>query len=56
MTHWFVEIVEGAMPGSPADAVKLEEVLIRLSSEGWRVFSVLPNGVNRWTVIVRKDA
>lgn len=42
---WHVEIVEGY----GADlAVELQ----RWTAEGWRVCFVLPNGVNRWTVVL----
>lgn len=45
--RWHVEIVEGY----PTD---LAVLLNRLSRDGWQLRLVLPNGVNRWTVIVEK--
>jgi hypothetical protein len=36
-------------------ALDLSDVLDRLSADGWTISLVLPNGVNRWTVIAWKD-
>lgn len=45
---WHVEIVEGY-------GADLELALTRVVTEGWTVRFVLPNGVNRWTVICAKE-
>lgn len=44
---WKVDIIDGY-------ASDLEQALARLSGEGWAVRFVLPNGVNRWTVITER--
>ena len=40
------------LEGRPLD---LTEALDRLDRQGWSVEFVLPNGVNRWTVIASSD-
>lgn len=49
-TRWHTVIVESnrILDGQPLD---LTETLNTLAVEGWVVRFVLPNGVNRWTVI-----
>ena len=51
---WHTEIVESSriLEGIPVDLV---DALNRLQAEGWTVWQVLPNGVNRWTVIARRE-
>jgi hypothetical protein len=50
---WHAEIVESnaILEGVPVDLVA---ALTRLQAAGWTVFQLLPNGVNRWTVICRR--
>lgn len=52
--RWYTEIVESdrILEGRPLD---LTEALDRLDRQGWSVEFVLPNGVNRWTVIASSD-
>lgn len=54
MMRFLVRIIEGsAIHG--AEGVALEECLNALALDGWRPH-VLPNGLNRWTVIaVRQE-
>jgi len=47
--EWYVEIVEGYGPD-------LAGHLNRFTAEGWTIRFVLPNGVNRWTVIMERVA
>jgi len=44
MKLWFVQQTEG----NPA---ALQALLQQLEAQGWTVFSVLTNGIDRWTVI-----
>lgn len=44
------EIVNGA------ESVKLDDVLDGLTAKGWEIRFILPNGINRWTVIASKAA
>jgi hypothetical protein len=55
MRTWTTVIVESTriLEGQPVD---LTETLDRLTAAGWTIQTVLPNGVNRWTVIAWKDA
>lgn len=55
MTRWHTVIVESnrIIDGQPFD---LTEQLQRLTDEGWTVRFMLPNGVNRWTVVCSKDS
>jgi hypothetical protein len=48
-----VKVVEGPIPGSPAEPAKLQAVLIDYRLAGFATI-VLPNGLNRWTVIAEK--
>jgi hypothetical protein len=52
--HWLTVIVESEriIDGRPLD---LTEQLQRLTEAGWSVRFVLPNGVNRWTVICSRE-
>lgn len=54
MTRWLTVIVESnrILDGQPLD---LTDQLQRLTVEGWEVRFMLPNGVNRWTVICSQD-
>lgn len=54
MTRWLTIIVESnrIIDGQPFD---LTEQLQHLTVEGWEVKFILPNGVNRWTVIGTKE-
>jgi len=51
---WHVEIVESnnILQGVPVDLVA---ALNRLQADGWTIWAVLPNGVNRWTVICQRS-
>ncbi len=53
---WKAIIVEGPLPGSPARIEDLSAALNALASEGRRVEFVVINGVNRWTVVSRKES
>jgi hypothetical protein len=55
MRMWHTVIVESTriLEGQPLD---LTETLLRLTADGWTIAHVLPNGVNRWTVIAWQDA
>lgn len=46
---WASSIVEGY-------AKDLADALDLYTKDGWTVFAVLTNGINRWTVIVNKAA
>jgi len=55
MTRWIAVIIEShrIVDGMALD---LAEQLERLTGSGvWRVQYVLPNGVNRWTVIASRE-
>jgi hypothetical protein len=54
MPQWLTVIVESEriIDGRPLD---LTEQLQRLADAGWSVGFVLPNGVNRWTVIASRE-
>jgi hypothetical protein len=54
VTRWLTIIIESnrIIDGQPFD---LTEQLQRLSDDGWVVRFILPNGVNRWTVVCGKD-
>ncbi len=54
--NWKAVIVEGPLPGSPARIEDLSAALNALASEGRRVEFVVINGVNRWTVVCRKES
>lgn len=45
---WHCEFVEGY-------AADLQARLQQLSAEGWTVAYLLTNGVNRWTVVCRRE-
>ena len=49
MTIWFVEQAEG-------EATVLQATLQQLTAQGWSIFAVLTNGINRWTVVASKVA
>ncbi len=50
MTHeWKAEIV------GPADPLLLAMKLAELEASGWSVWQVLVNGLDRWTVICRRE-
>lgn len=49
-----VRVIEGPQPGSPAHHKELEAYL-QLQSQKNRRWSVLTNGVNRWTVITWEE-
>ncbi len=56
--QWRAVIIEGFTGNPKADGlscVELEEVLHMLTAEGWQIRFVLPNGVNRWTVIAQRE-
>ncbi len=44
---WASQFVEGY-------AKDLADALQALTDEGWTVFAVLTNGINRWTLIVNR--
>lgn len=52
--HWLTVIVESEriIDGRPLD---LTDQLQRLTDAGWSVRFVLPNGVNRWTIIASRE-
>lgn len=54
MKIWHAEIVDSnaILQGVPRD---LCDALTRVQGEGWTIFTILPNGVNRWTVVAWKD-
>lgn len=54
MTRWHTIIVESdrIINGQPLD---LTEQVQQLSDAGWSIRFMLPNGVNRWTVIASRD-
>lgn len=54
MDRWYTEIVEEdrIVQGRP---LCLAERLNALSASGWNIRQVLPNGVNRWTVIAERN-
>ena len=55
MPEWYTEILAGTriMQGA---AVDLTDTLNRLQAEGWTVVMVLVNGVDRWTIICKREA
>jgi hypothetical protein len=50
MTRWLAVIVESNRI-IDGQALDLAEQLTRLTDSGWEVRYLLPNGVNRWTVV-----
>lgn len=54
MPQWLTVIVESEriINGRPLD---LSDELQRLTDAGWSVRFILPNGVNRWTVIASRE-
>lgn len=52
---WIVEGVTGNTKADGLSCVELDEALARLLADGWALRFVLPNGVNRWTLICWKD-
>jgi hypothetical protein len=48
MKTWNVTIIEG-------QAFALEQHLTAMTAAGWVLFNVLPNGINRWTVVMSQS-
>lgn len=54
MTRWLSVIVESNRI-IDGQALDLTEQLQRLTDQGWEVRFLLPNGVNRWTVVCARE-
>jgi hypothetical protein len=49
MKLWFVQQTEGGPE-------HLQALLQQVEAQGWTVFSVLTNGINRWTIVTWRSS